>query len=155
MVDSAGSADGFRPSAIATLFAGNRLLATLSPADRAILEGSAEVVDLQRDTVLFDAGGDVGASYFPAAGAMISLVLFMRDGRSVEVATIGKEGAAGGIVSCGSTPAFARAVVQMPGPALRVPIAAIETTKSRSPQVRNLFCRYSDALLAQVMQSVA
>ena len=155
MVDSAGSADGFRPSAIATLFAGNRLLATLSPADRAILEGSAEVVDLQRDAVLFDAGGDVGASYFPAAGAMISLVLFMRDGRSVEVATIGKEGAAGGIVSCGSTPAFARAVVQMPGPALRVPIAAIETTKSRSPQVRNLFCRYSDALLAQVMQSVA
>ena len=95
MVDSAGSADGSRPSAIVTLFAGNRLLATLSPADRAILEGSAEVVDLQRDTVLFDAGGDVGASYFPAAGAMISLVLFMRDGRSVEVATIGKEGAAG------------------------------------------------------------
>ena len=155
VVDTAGGADGTRSSANCTLFSGNRLLATLNPADRAILESGAEIVDLKRDTVLFDAGGEVAASYFPAAGAMISLVLFMHDGRTVEVATIGKEGAAGGIVSCGSAPAFARAVVQMSGPALRVPIAAIEIAKSRSAHVRSLFCRYADALLAQVMQSVA
>ena len=155
MIETAGSADGSRSSAIATLFAGNRLLATLSPSDRFILEGAAEVVNLERDAVLFDAGGEVAASYFPAAGAMISLVLFMQDGRTIEVATIGKEGAAGGIVSCGSAPAFGRAVVQMAGPALRVPICAIESAKSRSAHVRSLFCRYSDALLAQIMQSVA
>ena len=155
MVDTAGHADGSSPSAIATLFAGNRLLATFSPADRAILESAAEVVELERDAVLFDAGGEVPASYFPADGGMISLVLFMQDGRSVEVATIGREGACGGIVSCGSAPAFARAVVQMPGPALRVPIAAIESAKARSAHVRGLFARYADALLAQVMQSVA
>ncbi len=155
MVETAGNAGGSQPSAVATLFAGNRLLATLSPADRAIVESGAEIVELSRGEVLFDSGGEVLATYFPAAGAMISLVLFTQDGRTVEVATIGKEGAAGGIVSCGSAPAFARAVVQMPGPALRVPIAAIESAKTRSSQVRSIFCRYSDALLAQVMQSVA
>jgi CRP-like cAMP-binding protein len=155
VVQTAEGADGSSPSAVATLFAGNRLLATFAPADRAIVESAAEVVQLERDAVLFDAGGEVPATYFPAAGAMISLVLFMQDGRIVEVATIGKEGAAGGIVSCGSAPAFARAVVQMPGPALRVPIAAIESAKARSAHVRNIFCRYADALLAQVMQSVA
>ena len=155
MVESAEDAGGSSTSAIATLFSGNRLLATLSPGDRAIIEGASEVVRLERDSVLFDAGGEVPASYFPAAGAMISLVLFMQDGRIVEVATIGKEGAAGGIVSCGSAPAFARAVVQMPGPALRVPLSAIESAKSRSAQVRSIFCRYADALLAQIMQSVA
>ncbi len=155
MVESAESAGGAQPSAVATLFSGNRLLATFSPVDRAILESAAEVVELTRDEVLFDARGEVPASYFPAAGAMISLVLYVEDGRTVEVATIGKEGAAGGIVSCGSAPAFARAVVQMSGPALRVPIAAIESAKARSSHVRSIFCRYSDALLAQVMQSVA
>jgi CRP-like cAMP-binding protein len=155
VVETAGSAGGLQPTAIATLFAGNRLLATFSPGDRTLLESAAEVVELTRDEVLFDAGGEVPASYFPAPGAMISLVLFMEDGRTVEVATIGKEGATGGIVSCGSAPAFARAVVQMPGLALRVPIAAIESAKARSPHVRSIFCRYADALLAQVMQSVA
>jgi hypothetical protein len=104
VVETAGSADGSNPTATAVLFASNRLLATFSPADRAILESAAEVVELRRDEVLFDTGGEVPASYFPADGTMISLVLFMQDGRSVEVATIGREGAAGGIVSCGSAP---------------------------------------------------
>jgi CRP-like cAMP-binding protein len=155
VVDTAQKAGGSNPSATGSLFAGNRLLATFTPADRAILEAGAEAVELARGEVLFDVGSEVPASYFPAAGAMISLVLFAEDGRTIEVATIGKEGAAGGIVSCGSAPAYARAVVQMPGPALRVPIAAVETAKARSAHVRSIFCRYADALLAQVMQSVA
>jgi hypothetical protein len=45
--------------------------------------------------------------------------------------------------------------VQVSGPALKVPIPAIEVAKARSAHIRSLFCRYSDALLAQVMQSVA
>jgi CRP-like cAMP-binding protein len=155
VVETTGSAGGTQPSAVARLFAGNGLLATFSPTDRAALEVVAEVVELARDEVLFDAGEEVPASYFPAAGAMISLVLYVQDGRTVEVATIGKEGAAGGIVSCGSAPAFARAIVQMSGPALKVPLASIESAKARSPHVRSIFCRYSDALLAQIMQSVA
>jgi CRP-like cAMP-binding protein len=155
VVETTGSAGGTQPSAVARLFAGNGLLATFSPTDRAALEAVAEVVELARDEVLFDAGEEVPASYFPAAGAMISLVLYVQDGRTVEVATIGKEGAAGGIVSCGSAPAFARAIVQMSGPALKVPLASIESAKARSPHVRSIFCRYSDALLAQIMQSVA
>jgi CRP-like cAMP-binding protein len=34
-------------------------------------------------------------------------------------------------------------------------MAVLEDAKARSPHLKNLFCRYSDALLAQVMQSVA
>ena len=41
------------------------------------------------------------------------------------------------------------------GPALRVPMTAIEDAKTRSPHIRNLFCRFSDYLLSQVMQSAA
>ena len=78
------------------------------------------------------------------------------DGRpSVEVASIGREGAVGGIVSCGHAPAFSRADVLVAGPAFRVPMKALEEAKQRSPFIGNLFCRFSDYLLAQVMQSVA
>ena len=86
---------------------------------------------------------------------MISLVVDLDDGRSVEVASIGREGAVGGIVSCGHAPAFTRAEVMVAGPAARVPMAVIEEAKSRSAHLRNLYCRYSDYLLAQIMQTVA
>jgi CRP-like cAMP-binding protein len=86
---------------------------------------------------------------------MVSLVVDMDDGRSVEVASIGREGAVGGIVSCGHSPAFSRAEVMVAGPAFRVPMAIVEEAKSRSGHLRNLFCRYSDYLLAQIMQTVA
>ena len=85
---------------------------------------------------------------------MISMVVELSGGRSVEVASIGREGAVGGIVSCGHAPAFARADVLVGGPAFKVSMKALEDAKSRSPFIGNLFCRYSDYLLSQVMESV-
>ena len=61
----------------------------------------------------------------------------------------------GGIVSCGHAPAFSRAEVLVGGPAFKVPMTALEDAKKRSPFIGNLFCRYSDYLLATVMQSAA
>lgn len=143
-------------SAVSSIhFAGNRLLATLTPSDRALLDSAANMVELARSTVLFGAGDEVSAAYFPSPGTMISLLIDLADGRSMEVATIGKEGAVGGIISCGKPPAFARAEVQIPGSAIKIDIKALEAAKTRSSHIRDVFCRYSDALLAQIMQSVA
>jgi CRP-like cAMP-binding protein len=136
-------------------FVSNRLLSTFAPADRALIEDSAVAVTLARGEVLFEPGADIPATHFPSAGTVVAIVVGLIDGRTVEVATIGKEGAVGGIVSGGKAPAYARAVVQIPGRALKVDLKALETVKARSPHVRDLFARYSDALLAQVMQSVA
>ena len=47
------------------------------------------------------------------------------------------------------------AEVLVAGPALKLPMTALEDAKNGSPFIRNLFCRFSDYLLAQVMQSVA
>ncbi|MEA3062832.1 MAG: hypothetical protein QOJ94_2613 [Sphingomonadales bacterium] len=147
--ESAGS------SALSGYFASNRLLSTFSPADRLLIEAAAGAVELKRGEVLFEPGAEVPATHFPAAGTVVAIVVGVVDGRTVEVATIGKEGAVGGIVSGGKAPAFARAVVQIPGKALKVDLKALEAAKGRSPHLRDLFARYSDALLAQVMQSVA
>ena len=136
-------------------FAGNRLLSTFSAEDRALLEPFSTFVELEAGAILFDRGINVTASVFPFRTTVISLIVELANERSIEVASIGREGAIGGIVSCGHAPAFSQARVQVAGPALKVAMSAMEDAKQRSPFIANLFCRYSDYLLAQVMQSVA
>lgn len=135
--------------------AGNRLLQALAPEDRRFVEPFLELVHLGRGEVLVEPGDDVVQTYFPIPGAMISLVVELSSGQTVEAATVGREGALGGIVSAGHKPAFARAVVQVAGAALRLETDRLEEAKERSPRLRDLFARYADALLAQVLQSVA
>ena len=135
--------------------AGNRLLGALSGGDYAMLAPHLEPVDLQRGQVLFEPGDDVVTTYFPGRRTVASLLIVTRDGREVEAATIGREGAVGGIVSEGHKPAFGRAVVQVAGPALCISTSHLEAAKTGSPRFGDLFSRYADALLAQMMQSVA
>ena len=132
----------------------NRLLAAIPATDRGILEPHAEFVELAQGRVLFEPEEDVVITHFPLTGTMAALVVTLEDGRTAEAASIGREGAIGGIVSAGHKPAFARAVTQIAGPALRVETARIEVAKRHSLVVRDLFARYADALLAQTLQSV-
>ncbi|HYD98315.1 MAG TPA: Crp/Fnr family transcriptional regulator [Alphaproteobacteria bacterium] len=135
--------------------ASNRLLAILGTEDRSLIEPYLESVTLYQGEVLYEPGDDVSRTYFPGLGTLISLLVPMQNGRAAEAATIGREGALGGIVSAGHKPAFARAVVQTAGPALRLSTARLEEAKLRSQSLRELFSRYADALLAQILQSVA
>jgi CRP-like cAMP-binding protein len=127
----------------------------LKSAEAGGFKASAAYRNLLPGDVLFEPGDDVSVTYFPCSGTMVSLRVTSSDGREVEAATIGLEGAVGGIVSAGKKPAYARAVVQIGGPAYCVATSKIEDAKCRVPAVHDLFCRYADALLAQVMQSVA
>ena len=68
---------------------------------------------------------------------------------------MGREGAIGGIVSAGFKPAYGRAVVRVPGFAFCIPTARLEDAKGQSPALADLFARYADVLLAQMMQSTA
>jgi CRP-like cAMP-binding protein len=112
------------------------------------------MIELHAGEVVLDRGEQVRFSIFPVGPTMISMTVELSGGRTAEVASIGREGAVGGIVSCGQAPAFSRADVLVPGPAFRVPMEALEDAKNRSGFIANIFCRFSDYLLAQVMQSV-
>src|SRR5206468_5383402 len=87
--------------------------------------------------------------------SLISYLVILRDGRAIETALIGREGAVGGMVSQGRLPAFSRAEVQLGGPFFRIDLHDLEDAKSRSMTLRHLFARYADCLMAQVFQSVA
>ena len=134
-------------------FTGNRLLSTFALEARELIEPAATVVNLELQSLVLRRGEDVEVSLFPFGSTMISMSVELTGGRSVEVASIGREGAVGGIVSCGHAPAFSSAVVLVGGPALQVPIRVLEEAKRRSTFVANIFCRFSDYLLSQVMQS--
>jgi len=135
-------------------FAGNRLLSTFSPEARALIEPFGTLVELHPGEIVLTRGEQVSASLFPVGPTMITMVVELSGGRTVEVASVGREGAVGGIVSCGHAPAFSKAQVLVPGPAFKISMKVLEDAKNRSPFIGNLFCRYSDYLLSQVMQSV-
>ena len=136
-------------------FAGNRLLSAFVEDDRGLVEPLGELVELKSGDIVLQRGEQVNFSLFPVGQTVIAMCTQLSDGRSVEVASVGREGALGGIISCGQAPAFSRAVVLVGGSAFRVPIQTLEDAKRDSQFINNIFCRYSDYLLSQVMQSVA
>jgi CRP-like cAMP-binding protein len=136
-------------------FAGNHLLSTFPADARALIEPFGTIVELGFGDTVLASGEVVRSSLFPIGSTMISMAVELTGGRTIEVAMIGRRGAVGGIVSCGKAPAFARANVLAGGFALSVPMEALEEAKGRCPVIANLFCRFSDYLLSQVMQSVA
>jgi CRP-like cAMP-binding protein len=136
-------------------FAGNRLLSTFSREARGLVEPFGTMVELAAGDTVLERGEQVGSSLFPIGSTLITMVVELSGGRSIEVASVGSRGAVGGIVSCGQAPAFTRAEVLVGGAAFKVPMTALEDAKTRSPFISNLFCRYSDYLLSTIMQSVA
>lgn len=132
----------------------NRLLKALPAEDFALLKPHLQPAALLRGDVLFEAVDDIEHVYFPQSG-VVSLVTLMRDGSSVEAGTIGREGGVGMIVGAGSRQAATRGVVQIPGRARRIEVARFRAALDRSAALRDLVHRYTEALLAQVLQSVA
>ncbi|MCJ2014161.1 Crp/Fnr family transcriptional regulator [Methylobacterium sp. J-076] len=133
----------------------NLLLQALEPRDRALIAKWLEPRDVRRGDVLFRAGEDVSHVTFPLDRSIVTLLVTLKDGKTVETATVGREGAIGGVVSNGCLPAFSHAVVQVEGRVLRIEAERLQRAKQASIAVRDLFVRYSDCLVAQLLQSVA
>lgn len=133
----------------------NNLLERLQPSDRARFERFLMPVTAEPGEILYEPGQEVERVFFPCGPVLLSFVVLFADGRSVETALVGREGALGGIVSQGRLPAFARALVQYPGTLLTMDTRILHRLKEESPAIDSLFARYADCLLAQIFQSVA
>jgi len=134
---------------------GNNLLRALRVDDWAILQPKLEEWSAPTGTLLHEPGDTVRHAYFPCGSSLISYLVVLADGRAIETALVGREGAVGGIVSQGRLPAFSRAEVQLGGSFFRIDLHSLEEAKARSTTLRYLFARYADCLMAQVFQSVA
>jgi CRP-like cAMP-binding protein len=135
-------------------FRANLLLAAIDPQQLAELAPHLERVQLAQGDVLFDSGDELGHLWFPET-SVVSLTIAMVEGGSSEAATIGREGAVGLLAALSSRLAISRAVVRVPGGALRLRAPVLQAVFDASPQVRHRCLCYVDALLGQVLQSSA
>jgi CRP-like cAMP-binding protein len=132
----------------------NRLLAALDPADYRELAPHLRVERLSRGDVLQHAEEEVAGVWFPY-GCVVSLTAVLREGETVETATIGREGLVGFIAALGDRRAVSRAVVQAPGTASWIDRPRFRAVFGAQPGVRDLCLRYFEAFVAQLLQSVA
>ena len=88
--------------------------------------------------------------FFPNSG-VISIVAVYTDGNVVEMATIGREGCAGGMQAFfGARRSSARLLVQIPGSAAKMSRAAFDRAMKSMPSFRNLMSAHVQAFLEQV-----
>lgn len=132
----------------------NNLLRRLSEEDFALIAGHLTPRERPAGELLYNPGDKVEYVHFPCDQALAFLVP-SEDGRDVETVLVGREGAAGGIVSAGWLPAYCRITVKYPGPFVQLRAGVLQEAKVTSSTLRNLFTRYADCLLAQVFQSTA
>jgi len=132
----------------------NFLLAALLPDDAAALTPRLKEVTLTNGQVLFEPDAPVDTLYFPSS-ACISIVAPLRDGKSVEIATVGRESAAGLLDVLTGMAAETRSFVQIAGAALSLPAAAFRARLQDSPALLRLALLHVRATARQAETSVA
>jgi CRP-like cAMP-binding protein len=132
----------------------NRLLAALSAEDQALIAPHLVQVDLERGRLLYDPGDRIDVVYFPHDG-VISLMTLMENGAAIESATIGREGALGLMAAVAPRQSLSRAIVQTPTRAARIRAELLHESWEKSPRIRDLVDRHTEALYGHAIQSVA
>lgn len=126
----------------------NQLIRTIDPETYRRLCGAFHVLEIERGTVVAEAGGHSRSVYFPC-GAVFSAVVPMPDGRGVEAALVGLDGMAP--VSCiFGGPSPVRIVTQVTGKAIAVPAFAIREEMERDPSLRRSLLGYAGLYVTQV-----
>ncbi len=119
----------------------NGVLLALPESEYALLRPHLEPVDLPQYKILYEPAEKIEFAYFPNSG-MTSLVIAVRDGRSVEVGIVGKEGMVGTPIAAGLRSGPCRAIMQIAGSGLRIRSEVLEDTLLDAPALRLSLNRY-------------
>jgi len=113
-----------------------------------------ELVDLPHHAILHEAGELLDFAYFLNEG-LASLVVLTQDGKSVEVAVVGREGMVGTPLTVGIHRGPYRVIMQLPGSGLRMKSAALIHSLQTSPELCRILNRYALIQGLQVAQIAA
>src|SRR5207302_6811307 len=92
--------------------------------------------------------------YFPTSG-MVSLTVLMEDGKEIEAGTIGNEGMIGLSVALGLDFSPNKAISQIPGEGVRIPVATFMEAMQPGGTLDRLVRRYTAYCLRYANQTVA
>ena len=132
----------------------NKLLAKLSASELQGIVPHLQLVSLERDETLYEAGGPIDTVYFPE-GCVFSALHVMENAGAIEVGTVGNEGVSGLSVLIGMPISLDRVVTQIPGSGLRLSADVLGREASQDGPLRTRMLNYQTYFYARVSQSVA
>jgi CRP-like cAMP-binding protein len=132
----------------------NKILLSISDNEFVAIGPHLEPVGLPRHWILHEPSEKLNFAYFPNAG-LISLVVAMEDGKTVEAAVVGNEGAAGIPSAVSLTRSPLREVVQIAGEGFRVKVSTLQDVLKSAPKFQMLLSRYAIVQGIQVAQTAA
>jgi CRP-like cAMP-binding protein len=126
----------------------NKLLAALPRKDFELLVPHLAAVQVARGVILCEPGLEVDQVYFLLSG-MISMVVVMHDGKTIESATVGREGVVGAMAGLGQHISHVRAIAQLPTSAYKIASTELRKAVAASTAIGELCFRYNEVLLTQ------
>jgi CRP-like cAMP-binding protein len=132
----------------------NRLVALLPPDSRERLLAHAQPVQLGLGHVVWPQDHSITALFLPTT-AVFSLVVRMDDGRGVEAAPVGFEGAVGTALLLGESRSPCEVVIQGAGHALRIPAPTALRLAAEDPAIRDVLLRSAQVQMVQASRSAA
>jgi CRP-like cAMP-binding protein len=132
----------------------NRLLAVYPAAGQGKAPTDLELVHLPAGRLLYDCGQRITYAYFPVT-AVVSLMLLMKSGATMEIASVGDEGLVGLPLVMGGDVMPSRAEVRTGGLAYRIKASDLKRDFSDLPLLRTAILLYAQTMLTQVSQSSA
>ena|SRR6185437_7155166 len=133
---------------------GNSILAALLATEYKHLSPKLEHVTLKRGEIVYRADQEIQEVYFPER-AVIAMIDSTQDGRTVEVGIIGCEGIVGINVFLGGAVTPDKAIVQLPGRAMRMKAKDLRKELRFGSPLQRLLLDYARTFLAVISQSVA
>jgi CRP-like cAMP-binding protein len=132
----------------------NEILARLSAPDLATLMEHAEEVEVHVREQIFGQGDPVDTVYFPLT-AMVSLVIVLKHGPTIEALTVGKEGFTAQPLLNGVEYGRLRGVCQIEGTLLAIKADAFKNLLDTLPDLKRRLLRYSQYATDVIAQTAA
>jgi CRP-like cAMP-binding protein len=132
----------------------NSFLACLAEPDLAALRPHLGTVELAQGAVLLRVGSHIDKVYFPHNG-VVSLVVELASGETIEVAMIGRESLVGASSGLSGDVSVCKAIVQLAGAASALDSQRLRELSDSSASARAALFRHEQMVLVQAQQSAA
>jgi CRP-like cAMP-binding protein len=132
----------------------NELLSSLKPDRSREVFSSLEPVELRPRQVLYTPGQHIREIYFPET-CVIAMMTVMKDGDTIEAATVGREGASWISASLKSQRMPCETIVAIGGRAYKIPSHVVELEIQQNGDFHDSLSVYAHALLIQALRSAA
>ena len=132
----------------------NKILLATPDNEFKLMRADLVYVNLPDHLSLHEPTQNIDFVYFPNGG-MVSQVVVTKDGRTVEVGVVGKEGYVGAGLAAGLSRSSVREIMQVGGDGFRMMGSALERILRSAPQLQMILNRHTGLQGMQVAQTAA